>query len=202
MQSAFSRHAVIMKSACSHHAVISRQWPRGQAVEEDRTGLPRAEDRQRSSVVISGHKRSSAVISGSRPVGSVSCRGSRMNLIAAWRSLMEIVPSPLTSRAWKRTSPDEGAHQLQSACKPRNNQGSLSVWSSSASPSSPAPKSIPNSAIRGHQRSSEVIISLTFLARAQIHPKFGHRPLVRLAINLRRGWGGPLAGRRLHSRVQ
>ena len=147
MQSAFSRHAVIMKSACSHHAVISRQWPRGQAVEEDRTGLPRVEDRQRSSVVISGHQRSSAVISGSRPDGSVSCRGSRMNLIAAWRSLMEIVPSPLTSRAWKRTSPDEGAHQLQSACKPRNNQGSLSVWSSSASPSSPAPKSIPNSAI-------------------------------------------------------
>ena len=146
MQSAFSRHAVIMKSACSHHAVISRQWPRGQAVEEDRTGLPRAEDRQRSSVVISGHQRSSAVISGSRPDGSVSCRGSRMNLIAAWRSLMEIVPSPLTSRASKRTSPDEGAHQLQSACKPRNNQGS-SVWSSSTSPSSPAPKSIPNSAI-------------------------------------------------------
>ena len=122
MQSSFSRHAVI--TSCNHHAIISRQWPRGST----------------------GHQRSSVVISGSRPDGSVSCRGSRMNLIAAWRSLMEIVPSPLTSRASKRTSPDEGAHQLQSACKPRNNQGS-SVWSSSTSPSSPAPKSIPNSAI-------------------------------------------------------
>ena len=174
MQSAFSRHAAIMQSACNQHAIISRQWPRGQAVEEDRTGLPRVEDRQRSSVVISGHQRSSAVISGSRPDGSVSCRGSRMNLIAAWRSLMEIVPSPLTSRAWKRTSPDEGVHELQSARKSTETSGVISV----------------------------IIIDLTFLTSAQIHPKFGHRPLVRLAINLRWGWCGPLAGRRLLSRVQ